>query len=363
VVSDIASLVRRYWQDVGLGVFWAANFVVLWHLTSWTTVPFHFIWVSLTLFYGFRVWGMRLTAAVLSVVCLITGLGLVHAAAAGGPGIDELTEIPLMGAMFLAMVWHARRREAALAEVQRAAETERSFARDASHLLRTPIAVARGHADLIRESHLGSETGDDAAIVLHELEQLSRISHRLLVLAAAGHTGFLRPEQIELEELVVDSARRWGATAQRRWCVDIEAEGTVTVDVEQISQALDALVENALRFTTDGDAISITARADGSRALIEVADSGCGIDPDRRPYVFERFTRARRAAGAGGAGLGLPLVKAIAEAHGGTAEVGDSPMGGALFRITLPGFEPGASDSLLGAVREDRRSSRQTSVA
>ena len=363
MVSDTASLVRRYWQDVGLGVFWAANFVVLWHLTSWTTVPFHFIWVSLTLFYGFRVWGLRLTAGVLSVVCLITGLGLVHAAAAGGPGIDELTEIPLMGAMFLAMVWHARRREAALAEVQRAAETERSFARDASHLLRTPIAVARGHADLIRESHIGSETGDDAAIVLHELEQLSRISHRLLVLAAAGHTGFLRPEQIELEELVVDSARRWGATADRRWRVDIEAEGTITVDVEQVGQALDALVENALRFTVEGDAISITARAEGTRAVIEVADSGCGIDPDRRPYVFERFTRARRAAGGGGAGLGLPLVKAIAEAHGGTAEVGDSPMGGALFRITLPGFEPGASDSLLGAVREDRRSSRQTSVA
>ena len=363
MVSDTASLVRRYWQDVGLGAFWAANFVVLWHLTSWTTVPFHFIWVSLTLFYGFRVWGLRLTAAVLSLVCLITGLGLVHAAAAGGPGIDELTEIPLMGAMFLAMVWHARRREAALAEVQRAAETERNFARDASHLLRTPIAVARGHADLIRESHIGSETGDDAAIVLHELEQLSRISHRLLVLAAAGHTGFLRPEQIELEELVVDSARRWGATAQRRWCVDIEAEGTVTVDVEQIGQALDALVENAVRFTTDGDAISITARANGTRAVIEVADSGCGIDPDRRPYVFERFTRARRAAGGGGAGLGLPLVKAIAEAHGGTAEAGDSPMGGALFRITLPDFHAGASDSLLGAVREDRRSSRQKTVA
>jgi len=356
-------LVRRYWQDVGLGAFWAANFVVLWHLTSWTTVPFHFIWVSLTLFYGFRVWGLRLTAAVLSLVCLITGLGLVHAAAAGGPGIDELTEIPLMGAMFLAMVWHARRREAALAEVQRAAETERSFARDASHLLRTPIAVARGHADLIRESHIGSETGDDAEIVLHELEQLSRISHRLLVLAAAGHTGFLRPEQIELEELVVDSARRWGATAQRRWRVDIQAEGTIMVDVEQIGQALDALVENALRFTMDGDAISITARANGTRAVIEVADSGCGIDPDRRPYVFERFTRARRAAGGGGAGLGLPLVKAIAEAHGGTAEVGDSPLGGALFRITLPGFEPGASDALLGAVREERRSARQTTVA
>ena len=116
------------------------------------------------------------------------------------------------------------------------------------------------------------------------------------------------------------------------------AEGTITVDVEQISQALDALIENAVRFTTDGDAISIAARANGARAVIEIADAGCGIDPDRRPYVFERFTRARRAAGGGGAGLGLPLVKAIAEAHGGTARVGRSLMGGALFRITLPGF-------------------------
>src|SRR5262249_47763350 len=114
-VSGIASLGRRYWQEIGLGLFWLANFVVLWHLTSWTTVPFHFIWVSLTIFYGFRVWGLRPTFFVLAIVCVLTGMGLVHAAEShGGPGIDELTEIPLMSAMFLAMVWHAKRREDAL---------------------------------------------------------------------------------------------------------------------------------------------------------------------------------------------------------------------------------------------------------
>jgi signal transduction histidine kinase len=364
VVSGTASLVRRYWQEIGLGLFWLANFIVLWHLTSWTTVPFHFIWVSLTIFYGFRVWGLRPTFFVLTIACVLTGMGLVHAAEShGGPGIDELTEIPLMSAMFLAMVWHAKRREDALAEVRRSAETERAFARDASHLLRTPIAVARGHADLIRDSHAGTETGDDAAVVLHELEQLSRISHRLLILAAAGHANFLRPEQIELEELVVDTARRWGATADRRWRVDVEAEGTLSVDVEQIGHALDALVENALRFTENGDAISITARAEGTRAVIEVADSGSGIPPDVRPFVFDRFHRARRAAGGGGAGLGLPLVRAIVEAHGGSVVTDDSPLGGALFRISLPGFEPGAPDSLLGAVREARRSARHKTVA
>jgi signal transduction histidine kinase len=353
-VSGTASWVRKYSQETGLGLFWAANLAVLWQLTAWTTVPFHFVWVSLTLFYGYRVWRDRTTGLVLGVVCLTTGIGLVHSAAAeGGPGIDELTEIPLMAAMFVAMVWHAKRRESALAEVRRSAKTEREFARDASHLLRTPIAVARGHADLIREVHEGTQTGQDAEVILSELERLSRISNRLLVLAAAGQTGFLRRERVELEELVVDCGRRWGA-ARRRWHIDVRAEGTISVDQEQLSDAFDAVIENALRFTSDGDEISIVADASRGRAVIEIGDSGCGIDPDRIPTVFERFRRARRGAGGGGAGLGLPLVRAIAEAHGGSVSVGRSQLGGALFRIELPGFEAGTSDTLLDAMRAAR---------
>jgi signal transduction histidine kinase len=359
-----ASWARRYWREFGLGLFWLVNFAVLWQLARWTTVPFHFIWVSLGLFYGYRVWTTRNTVIVLAIVCVVTGMGLVHSAeAAGGPGFDELSEIPLMAAMFLAMVWHARRREAAVAEVRRSAETERAFARDASHLLRTPIAVARGHADLIREAHPGAQTGADADVILEELERLSRISDRLLILAAAGQTGFLRPEPIELEELVVDCARRWGPTVDREWYVDTLTDGAVVVDAEQIGHALDALIENALRFTAAGDLISIVASARGSDGVIEVADSGSGIAPERLATVFERFQRARRGGGSGGAGLGLPMVRAIAEAHGGSVVAGHSPSGGALFRIVLPNLQVADGGSLMNAVRLARRMPGQKTVA
>src|SRR5439155_951690 len=110
----------------------------------------------------------------------------------GHERLDELTEVPLMAGMFVAMVWHARRRQAALQEVSRLAENEhrmlereRDFLRDASHELRTPVTVARGHADLIREAASDDQIARDAEIVLDELARLSRISERLLLLARA----------------------------------------------------------------------------------------------------------------------------------------------------------------------------------
>src|SRR5207249_4852868 len=89
---------------------------------SWETIPFHFIWVSLTLVYGFRVWGLCPTAAVLAAVWLLTGLPIAADARRGVQTWGELTEVPLMSAMFLAMVWHARRRQQALLEVERLAD-------------------------------------------------------------------------------------------------------------------------------------------------------------------------------------------------------------------------------------------------
>jgi two-component system, OmpR family, sensor kinase len=350
-----ASWARKHAVELAVGGFWVANLLVLWHLTSWTTVPFHFIWVSLTILYGYTVWRNSVMGGILLGICVATGVGLWHAHGDGGPSIDELTEIPLMSAMFLAMVWHARRREVALETVRRLAEKERAFARDASHLLRTPIAVARGHADLIRESHPESQTGEDSAVILEELERLSRISQRLLILASAEQAGFLRRERVEIEELIVATARRWGPTARRDWRVHAPAEGFVNIDGEQIGHALDALIENALRFTAEGDMIEIVAGERNGMTEIVVSDSGSGIAPDRLPYVFERFERARR--GGGGAGLGLPMVRAIVEAHGGTVTAEPSQTGGARFVITLPGFEgrerTSILDALMGGVREE----------
>ena len=109
------------------------------------------------------------TALVLLVVGSTTGYALLRTAQSTGEGLDEMTEVPLMGAMFLAMVWHARRREAALAEARAAAERERDFIRDASHLLRTPITVARGHAELARRDAPTARPRDDVDVVVGEL--------------------------------------------------------------------------------------------------------------------------------------------------------------------------------------------------
>ncbi len=192
---------------------------------------------------------------------------------------------------------------------------------------------------------------------------MSRISHRLLILAAAGQTGFLRREQVELEELVVDCARRWGSTADRRWHIESLTDGWVEVDVEQLGYALDALVENALRFTVAGDSISLIAGIEADTGIIEVSDSGRGIDPERVATVFERFQRSSPGHGGGGAGLGLPMVRAIAEAHGGSVTVAASPAGGTVFRIALPNVRTQQPAGLMDTVRMARRASGQRTVA
>src|ERR1700754_4622086 len=110
-MSAIASWTREHRLEIAWAVFAAANFVVLFALLDYETVPFHFVWVSLTLLYGARVWGPGITLLVLACVCLASTLTLGYAVSNGGTSIDELTEIPLMSAMFLAMVWYARRRE------------------------------------------------------------------------------------------------------------------------------------------------------------------------------------------------------------------------------------------------------------
>jgi signal transduction histidine kinase len=106
--------------------------------------------------------------------------------------LGELAEVPMMAAMFVAMVWHARRHQGALEALRRSNEREHEFIRDASHQLRTPITVARGHAELVRGGAVDAQSVDDLEVVIEELDRLSRISDRLLILATAEHRA-LRP--------------------------------------------------------------------------------------------------------------------------------------------------------------------------
>jgi len=336
-MSGIASRLRSNWVEVGWGVFALAN---LWWMLrlgdNWATVPFHFIWVSLALVYGRRTWGPRTTAIVLSAVFVGTGLALRTC----NTELAELTEIPLMSAMFLAMVWHARRRQGALEALRLASERERDFLRDASHSLRTPITVARGHVELMRADDPNGPLGADADVVLDELDNLAGISDRLLTLAAADHPDFVWREPERVEELLGRLEARWRPAAPRDWRVAAEARGTIDVDRPRLEAALDAVVENAVQHTAEGAVIRITARsAHGGRLRIEVTDAGNGIPPEELPRVFDRFWRGddRGRRGRRGTGLGLAIVRAIVEAHGGSVGI-RSPGRGTTVTLELPGF-------------------------
>ena len=210
-------------------------------LSHWETIPFHFVWVSLTLVYGIRLWRLRTTMFLLLVVMAVTGAALAWTIARGHESPDELAEVPLMAAMFLAMVWHAERRRAATEETGRLAESEhrllmgqREFVRDASHELRTPITVARGHAELIRDSGLNGQVSKDAEVILDELGHLSSLSERLLILTTAGHPGFLSMTSVEVVPFIEGLVRRWTPTAARDWQVRIAAQGAFRADPERL---------------------------------------------------------------------------------------------------------------------------------
>jgi signal transduction histidine kinase len=329
------------WIDVAWVIFALANLAGMFVYATWETVPFHFIWVSLTILYGFRVWAMRPTLSVLGAIIVATAAVLIVDVLRGTQPLDEVTEVPLMSAMFLAMVWHARRRLTATEEMKRVSEEnlrllerERRFIQNASHELRTPITVAIGHAELLQRTTDLPTIAADARVVTEELTRLRRLADRLLLLAAAEDPDFLHKKPIEVEPVLVEALHRWSPTP-RQWRLGATDEAVVNADADRLALALDALVENAVKHTTPDDWIELSVRRNHG-VEIRVADSGSGIPPEDLERIFERFGRAGSSRESnGGVGLGLPIVKTIAEAHGGSLRVRSVVGKGSEFAVVL----------------------------
>jgi signal transduction histidine kinase len=335
--------------EAGWVVFSALNLIAIFWFANWETVPFHFIWISLTLLYGFRAWPATPTMWVLGAVMLTTAAGIGLDVWRGSEPPEELTEVPLMAAVFVAMAWHAHRKVAAdrshrlvSEENVRLLATQRQFLQDAAHQLRTPITIALGHAELLASDLTGQQEGQDIQVVIGELDRLRRISERLLVIAAAADPEFLHPELIALDRMTMELIRRWRPTADRRWQLGRLDRVSVLADRERLGLALDALLENAVRHTGPDDVIqlSVIRGWPGMPVRIVVADSGSGISPDQLHLIFDRF-RTGDDSHSRGTGLGLPLVRAVARAHGGNVTVRSTAGEGSEFELTLP--EP-ASD-------------------
>jgi signal transduction histidine kinase len=343
--------------EIGWGVFAAANLIAMLRWESWETIPFHFIWVSLTLVYGFRVWRLGPTLWTLALVFVSTGALILLDVQGGSQLAGELFEVPLMSAMFLAMVWHARRRQQALHAFEQLAEERASllerqerFLHDASHELRTPVTIARGHLEVHQRLSAGSTEID---VALDELQRIERIIQRLLLLATADQPDFIAEDDIDMQQFLEDVFIRWSEVAPRAWRLGPLPRASLRADPEALRNALDALLENALKYTEVSDAIELRAYARHGELLIEVSDEGSEIPADALGRIFDRFARAdaARTRAQGGVGLGLAIVDAIAKAHGGRCRVETSPAG-STFVLCLPGWRVSpARDSTRDAVR------------
>jgi two-component system OmpR family sensor kinase len=355
ILADRRSLPARLWASRWPEAIWAAfavgNLTWMILLPSWSMLPYHFTWMSLLLLYGFgfRIWTRTLFWFLLIPVMAATMLLFVDPAIRGLQPYDELIELPFMVALFSALVMHTNRRKeamAALDEVSRhnleLLERQRTFVQNASHQLRTPITVALAHAELLPQPGGGATAASDAAIVIDELARLRRLVDQLLQLATAEQHDLLRPVPTQLLPLLDDALRRWMPTP-RRWLAGRRDDATVLADPERLVLALDAILENAIEVTGDGDRIELSVHRHDREAAIVVADSGPGIPESQLTSVFDRFSGGdppRRDTH--NFGLGLSIVRAVAEAHGGRVTAARGEFGGAAVTLWLPIHDPAA---------------------
>jgi two-component system, OmpR family, sensor kinase len=230
-----------------------------------------------------------------------------------------------------------------LLRLRTALARQRAFVADASHELRTPFAVLHGELELAgRPGRSKEELGAAVASAAEEASRLTRITDDLLLLARGDENKLsLQVERTDVTSLLTRSAQQARARAETAGVtcrVEAAAGLTAVVDAGRIRQAVDNLVDNALRFAPPGTEVVICAEITAGSLVIEVSDSGPGFPAEFLPHAFERFRRPDqgRARSTGGAGLGLAIVQAIAVAHGGKAVAANRPEGGATVRLKLP---------------------------
>jgi signal transduction histidine kinase len=223
--------------------------------------------------------------------------------------------------------------------------SQREFVANASHELRTPLTVIRGQLEVLaaQPDPAPAEIRRVEALVQAEIGRMSRLVEDLLVLAQAERSDFLRTQPISLEPFVTELWDGLSLTAERRFELSEVPAGTLQGDPDRLAQALRNLGRNAIEHTQpEAGLVRLEVEAlPGGRIKFAVIDDGPGIPPDQRQRVFGRFYRVDpgRAGSAGGAGLGLAIVRAIASAHDGEVQAVDPRSEqGARIELVLPGF-------------------------
>ena len=221
-----------------------------------------------------------------------------------------------------------------LDRIEWAFQTQRQLLDDAGHELRTPLTVLQGHLELADPNDV-NEIEQTRELLLDEIARMTRLVGDILMLAKSQRPDFIQPSEAELRTLVEGVLEKCRALGERNWKIDACPDASVRVDGQRITQALLQLAHNAVRHTEEGDLIAIGARLRDGMVEFWVRDTGPGIASEDRERIFARFGRGGEATRDDGFGLGLSIVSAIADAHGGRVQLDDPPIG-ATLRIIVP---------------------------
>jgi signal transduction histidine kinase len=236
-------------------------------------------------------------------------------------------------------------------------DNQRRFVHDASHELRTPMTIIRGYLELLRAGD-PDDVDQTRMLLLDELDRMQVLVDDLLILARSGRPDFVTPAWVEADDLLEDVLNRVRVLGERQWRLDAKPGGLIRVDRRRLTQALEQLAANAVKHTSESDRISVggawvenddgtppSGRASVVRELADsasreleiwVSDTGTGIPAEDHERIFERFGKGSNSATSEGSGLGLSIVKAIAEAHGGTVQLESEEGKGSRFVLRIP---------------------------
>ncbi|MCO1338810.1 hypothetical protein BJH93_07895 [Kocuria polaris] len=231
-----------------------------------------------------------------------------------------------------------------LDRLQDALASQRQLLRDVGHELRTPVAILQGHLEL-QDAEDPDDVRQTQALALDELARMTMLIDDLSTLASADRNDFVQPKPTDVGALMLDVLDKASALGDRQWSLAGADSVQAEIDPHRVTQALLQLCQNAVKFSAPGSAIVIGSdvatepAAGGARRRtlrLWVRDAGIGIDEDDIAAIFDRFSRGRNGSRAEGSGLGLTIVRAICESHGGRISVASTRNTGSVFTLELP---------------------------
>ncbi len=290
---------------------------------------------------------------------------------------DLTKRLPVEGDDDLADV--TRQMNSMIARLQSSFDEQRDLLNDVGHELRTPITVVRGHLELL-DPNDPQDTSRTRELALEELSRMHRLTEDLITVAKSDRPDFIRPERVDIGDLLMDAFENATQLGDFNWRIDNLTIVQTTADPQRLQQALLALAQNASKFATPGTVIALGAGIDYQQPLLDqqgnpvaastvtapslqmqpqvppvagthrlnlwVRDQGIGIAPKDQEQVFGRFMRVNHSYA--GSGLGLSIVNAIAQAHGGILQVRSAPSVGSVFNISLPISYDDCKDEIQG---------------